>query len=167
MTLQDSLVLQKNALISELQAEIDRLTQYDFTNCSCYKYDKIEERVAENIDECNSSVEILGITFSASRIVMALDSVAFSEAVSEVIDADYVEHDEKYYSLADLEELTVDVRLCYRDNVHLELHFGLVDYDTDHKGLCAATTIDYESDAKEALSELIFDLVYSLDVDDV
>jgi hypothetical protein len=159
MTLQDSIALQRDDLITELQIWIDNLDRYDFDNCDeSYSYEQLEHIVTENIDECNSSVEILGVTFSASRIVRYLDEIAFNQEVAEYVDTDYVEHDELFYSLTDLEELNVDVRLCYRDNVHLELHFGLVDYDTDHKGLCAATTIDYESNAVDVLDELMSEL---------
>lgn len=86
---------------------------------NCFELDEsdYEESYKEFIDECTGTVEIMGMSFTASRILEELDPIAFACGLSDYVDGIDKEDNSEYQALqsavedleSEIEDLEMDI----------------------------------------------------------
>ena len=100
MSIQDKIETIKNQII-DLQNRIDNFEVSDHINESDYD---------DYIDEINGDVEILGMSYSASRVLQEIDPIAYRCGLSDYADTlDPSDFDEYNDMLEELEELELEL----------------------------------------------------------
>ncbi len=80
-----------------------------------------EERAREIIDETTEVIQICGISFTPSRILEELDPIAFSCAVSDIIDGENLtEIDGEYYDENEVQDIIDEVEQEEEERERLE-----------------------------------------------